>query len=93
MDKSLPADRLAQEILMVLAQGEVTVADLADSLRVHPDWLHRLLVGEIRELSLLTVVGICRELRVMPEDIWDPGDAAEAFRDFPGNTFDPDDSG
>ncbi len=91
MERNLPADRLAHELLMILAQGEVTVTELADSLRVHPNWLRRLLAGEIRELPLLTVVGICRELRVMPEDIWDPGEAAEAFRDFPASTFDPDD--
>jgi DNA-binding Xre family transcriptional regulator len=91
VDRYLPADRLAQELLMILAQGDITLPALADSLRVHPAWLHKVLTGEVTQLTLLTVVGICRQLRIMPEDIWEPGEAAEAFRGFPPNTFDPDD--
>jgi DNA-binding Xre family transcriptional regulator len=91
VDKYLPADRLARELLMILAQGDITLPALADSLRVHPDWLHKVLAGDITELTLLTVVGICRQLRIMPEDIWESGQVAEAFRGFPPNTFDPED--
>ncbi len=90
MDKNLPAERLAQELLTILSQGDITLSALAHSLLVHPDWLQKVLVGEIAELTLLTVVGICRQLRIMPEDVWDPGQVAEAFRGFPCNTFDPD---
>lgn len=92
MDYSLPADRLAAELLVILTQGDITLAALADSLGAQPDWLQRVLSGEISELPLLTVVGICRRLRIMPEDIWDPAEVAAAFQDFPPNTFDPDDA-
>jgi DNA-binding Xre family transcriptional regulator len=88
--KYLPAEPLARELLMVLSQGDLTLDELADSLLVHPAWLHRVLAGDITELSLLTVVAICRRLRIMPEDVWAPGQAAEAFQGFPPNTFDPD---
>lgn len=77
---------------MILSQGDITLAALADSLLVHPDWLQKVLAGEITELTLLTVVGICRQLRIMPEDIWDSGQVADGFRGFPSNTFDPDDT-
>ena len=29
------------------------------------------MAGQITELPLLTVLGICRRLRLMPDDIWD----------------------
>ena len=87
MEDRLPADRLAQEMLLILSQGDITVSALAVTIRVHPDWLRKLLVGEIAELDLLTVVGICRELRVMPEDIWDAAQAAHAFREFTADAF------
>lgn len=89
MDTHLPAEQLAQEIRTVVAQGGITVEDLATSMGVHPQWLLRLMTGEVTELTLLTVVGICRRLRLMPEDIWEPGLVAQVFRAFPSNTFDP----
>ena len=45
---------------MILAQGDITLPALADSLRVHPAWLHKVLTGEVTQLTLLTVVGIAR---------------------------------
>lgn len=91
MDHHLPADRFAQEIRSLLARTDMSLDALADSIDVHPRWLRRVMTGEITELTLLTVVGICRRLRVMPEDIWDPGLVARAFAGFPATTFDPDD--
>jgi DNA-binding Xre family transcriptional regulator len=87
--KYLPAEPLARELLVLLSRGDLTVNELAHSLLVHPAWLHKVLMGEITELPLLTVVGICRQLRIMPEDVWGPGQAADAFEGFPANTFDP----
>ena len=88
MDKHLPASRLAQELLLLLAQGDMTLCALARSLRVDTAWLHDVVSGKIARLSLPTVIGICRQLSVMTEDVWEPGQAAEAFRDYPAGTFD-----
>jgi DNA-binding Xre family transcriptional regulator len=90
VERSLPAEPFAQEVFLLLAQTGVDLDRLASSLRVHPDWLRRILAGEITELPLLTVVGLCRAMRVMPEDIWPPDAAARAFAGWPVNTFDPD---
>lgn len=90
MDKYLPADQMAQEIRTLAARG-LSVDELAASMGVHRDWLRRVMTGEVTELTLLTVVGICRRLRLMPEDIWDAGLVARAFFGFPSDTFDPDD--
>jgi len=73
VDKHLPADRFAQEVRALIAHGGLTLDALADSIGVHPSWLRKVVTGEITELTLLTVVGICRRLQVMPEDIWDAG--------------------
>jgi hypothetical protein len=59
----------------------------ADSIGVHPDWLTKVLAGEITKLPLLTVVAICRHLRLMPEDIWDPAEVASAFSNWPARAF------
>jgi DNA-binding Xre family transcriptional regulator len=85
----LPAEPFAHHVLMLLAQG-VTLSAFADSIGVHPRWLERLLAGKITELPLVTVVGICKAMRVMPEDVCPPDDAARAFAGWPVNTFDPD---
>lgn len=90
MDKHLPADRFAQEVRALIAHGGVTLDALADSIGVHPAWLRKVVTGEITELTLLTVVGICRRLQVMPEDIWDASLVARVFSAFPANTFDAD---
>jgi len=71
----------------VLADTDMDLATFADSIGVTPRWLARVLAGEITELPLLTVVGICRRLRLMPEDIWEPGLAASAFATWPGRAF------
>lgn len=87
---NLPAEDFPREMLVVLTQGDITMPQLADSLGVHPRWLGRVLAGEITELPLLTVVGLCRRLRIMPEDILDPGLATQAFADSAPDTFDAD---
>ena len=90
MERSLPAQPLAQEVFLLLAQTGIDIADFASSIGVHPRWLQQILAGEITELPLLTVVGLCKALRVMPEDVWPPDVAARAFAGWPVNTFDVD---
>lgn len=65
----------------------MTLRAFADSIDVRPEWLTKVLAGEITELPLLTVVGICRRLQLMPEDIWDPGLVATAFSNWSGTAF------
>jgi hypothetical protein len=90
MDRSLPAEPFAHEVILLLAQGRIDLASFASSLGVHPRWLQQILAGEITELPLLTVVGLCKAMRVMPEDVWPPEAAARAFAGWPANTFDVD---
>ncbi len=90
MDRSLPAEPFAHRVFLLLAQGRIDLASLASSLGVHPRWLQQVLAGEITELTLLTVVGLCKAMRVMPEDVWPPEAAAQAFAGWPVNTFDVD---
>ena len=90
MELFLPAEPFAHHVFMLLAQG-VELSAYARSIGVHPRWLERLLAGEITELPLLTVVGICKAMRVMPEDVWPPEVAARAFAGWPVETFGPDD--
>ena len=90
MERSLPAEPFAQEVFLLLVQTGIGVADFASSIGVHPRWLQQVLAGEITELPLLTVVGLCKALRVMPEDVWPPDVAARAFTGWPVNTFDVD---
>jgi len=90
MQRSLPAEPFAQEVFLLLARSHIALPAFADSIGVHPRWLERLLAGEITELPLLTVVGLCKALRVMPEDVWPPDVAARAFAGWPVNTFDVD---
>ena len=90
MERSLPAEPFAQEVFLLLVQTGIEVADFASSIGVHPRWLQEVLAGEITELPLLTVVGLCKALRVMPEDVWPPDVAARAFAGWPVNTFDVD---
>lgn len=88
MERSLPAQPFAQEVLLLLAQTGIEMADFASSIGVHPRWLQQVLAGEITEFPLLTVVGLCKAMRVMPEDVWPPDAAARAFFGWPVNTFD-----
>ena len=88
MERSLPAQPFAQEVFLLLAQTGIDMADFASSIGVHPRWLQQVLAGEITELPLLTVVGLCKAMRVMPEDVWPPDAAARAFAGWPVNTFD-----
>ncbi len=90
MERSLPAEPFAQEVVLLLAHTGIALADFASSISVHPRWLQQVLAGEITELPLLTVVGLCKALRVMPEDVWPPDVAARAFAGWPVNTFDVD---
>ncbi len=90
MQRSLPAEPFAQEVFLLLARNDIALPMFAASIGVHPRWLERLLAGEITELPLLTVVGLCKALRVMPEDVWPPDAAARAFAGWPVNTFDVD---
>lgn len=90
MERSLPAEPFTHEVFLLLAQGDVDLPSFADSIGVHPRWLQRVLAGEITELPLLTVVGLCKALRVMPEDVWPPDVAARAFAGWPPTTFDVD---
>jgi DNA-binding Xre family transcriptional regulator len=90
MERSLPAEPFAQEVFLLLVQTGIAAADFASSIGVHPRWLEQVLAGEITELPLLTVVGLCKALRVMPEDVWPPDVAARAFAGWPVNTFDVD---
>lgn len=90
MQRSLPAEPFAQEVFLLLAGSDVALPAFADSIGVHPRWLERLLAGDVTELPLLTVVGLCKALRVMPEDVWTPDVAARAFAGWPVNTFDVD---
>ncbi len=89
MERSLPAQPFAQEVFLLLAQTGIDMADFASSIGVHPRWLQQVLAGEITEFSLLTVVGFCKAMRVMPEDVWPPEVAARAFAGWPVATFDP----
>ena len=93
MAEQLPADMLAQVFRSVVAGGGISVEELAASIGVHRDWLRQLMTGEIVELPLLTVVGICRRLRIFPDDIWYPGLVARLFRNFPSGAFYPEDEG
>lgn len=93
MAEQLPADSLAQVIRSVVAGGGISGEELAASIGVHRAWLRKVMTGEIVELPLLAVAGICRRLRTMAEDIWEPGLAARVFRDFPSGAFEPDDEG
>ena len=86
-EHTLPAETFAHDVLAALAQGTMTMADFAYSIDVTPAWLERVLTGEITELPVLTVLGICRKLKVMPEDIWDPELVARAFSEFGGGAF------
>jgi DNA-binding Xre family transcriptional regulator len=90
VERALPAQPFAHEVFILLAQSGIDLADFASSIGVHPRWLQQVLAGEITELSLLTVVGLCKALRVMPEDVWPPDVAARAFAGWPVNTFDLD---
>ena len=63
MERSLPAEPFTHEVFLLLAQGDVDLPSFADSIGVHPRWLQRVLAGEITELPLLTVVGLCKALR------------------------------
>lgn len=90
MERSLPAEPFAHEVLVLLAQTGIDLGDFASSIGVHPRWLAELLGGRITDLALLTVVGLCKALRIMPEDVWPPEAAAPAFAGWPTNTFDPD---
>lgn len=90
-EHTLPAETFAHEVLAVLARGDMTLADFAFSIDATPAWLEKVLTGEISELPLLTVVGICRKLKLLPEDIWDSGTVAQVFADFPGTIFLADD--
>lgn len=90
MERSLPAEPFAHDVLVLLAQTGIDVAEFASSIGVHPRWLRKVLDGRITELPLLTVVGLCKALRVMPEDVWPPDVAAWAFAGWPVNTFDVD---
>lgn len=83
----LPAEAFAHQVLLVLAESDMTLPAFADSIGVHAEWLTKVLAGEIGQLPLLTIAGICRRLQLMPEDIWDPGMVAEAFSAWPGRTF------
>ncbi len=86
-EQSLPAATFAHEVLALLAQGDLTLTAFAHSIDVTPAWLERVVAGEITELPLLTVLGICRKLRLLPDDIWDGETVARAFADFPGAAF------
>ena len=90
-EHTLPADTFAREVLALLAQGDMTLTDFAHSIDVTPAWLERVVAGEITELQVLTVLGICRKLRLLPDDIWDRETVARAFADFPGAAFLDDD--
>jgi len=90
MERSLPAEPFAQEVFLLMAQTGIPLEAMASSLGVHPRWLRRVLAGEITELPLLTVVGLCKAMRVMPEDVWPPEAAARAFAGWPVRTFDVD---
>ena len=90
MERSLPAEPFAQEVFLLLAQTGIAMADFASSIGVHPRWLQQVLAGGISELPLLTVVGLCKALQIMPEDVWPPDVAARAFTGWPVNTFDVD---
>lgn len=87
MEQSLPAEPFAHHVFLLLAQG-VELAPYAASIGVHPRWLEQVLAGEVAELPLPAVVGICNAMRVLPDDIWSPQAATNAFRDWPANTFD-----
>ena len=87
MQLSVPAEPFAHYVFLLLAQG-VDARALADSINVTPRWLERVLAGETTELPLLTVVGICNAMRILPDDVWSPAVAAHAFGDWPTNTFD-----
>jgi len=91
LDSHLPADRFAQEARALVAAGAISVHDLARSIGVEPQWLRRVMTGEVTRLTLSRVIGICRRLCLMPEDIWDSGAVAAAFAGFPSDTFDTDD--
>jgi hypothetical protein len=90
MEQSLPAEPFAHEVLLLLAQTGADLAEFASSIGVHPRWLRKVLDGRITELPLLTVVGLCKALRIMPEDVWPSDAAARAFVGWPTNAFDPD---
>ena len=90
MERALSAQPFAHEVFLLLAQSGISVADFASSIGVHPRWLQQVLAGEITEFPLLTVVGLCKALRVMPEDVWPPDVAARAFAGWPVDTFDVD---
>lgn len=91
-EHQLPAEPFAEAVRSAMSGGDLTLEALADSLAVHPGWLGKVLAGEVTELSLLTVVGICRRLRVMPEQIWDAEEVAWAFHGFGPGAFDPDEA-
>lgn len=86
-NESLPAEAFGHEVLAVLVQGDISLAAFARSIDVTPAWLERVLAGQITELPLLTVLGICRKLRLLPDDIWDAETVAGAFANFPGGAF------
>ena len=88
MDHYLPAEPFAHQVFLLLAQG-IALEAFAASIGAHPDWVQRLLLGEITRLPLLPVVGFCRAMSIMPEDVWPPDVAARAFSDWPPDTFDP----
>jgi DNA-binding Xre family transcriptional regulator len=90
VERALSAQPFAHEVFILLAQSGIDLADFASSVGVHPRWLQQVLAGEITELPLLTIVGLCKALRVMPEDVWPPDVAARAFAGWPVNTFDVD---
>lgn len=86
-NENLPTDIFAQEVLALLAHSGLSLAAFARSIEVTPAWLERVVAGEITELPLLTALGICRKLRLLPEDIWDAETVAHAFAEFPATAF------
>ena len=77
-EHTLPGETFADDVLAVWPRDD-DAGRLRYSIDVTPAWLEQVLAGEITELPVLTVLGICRKLKVMPEDMWDPELVARAF--------------
>lgn len=90
-EHTLPAETFAHTVLVVMGQSGMSVTEFADTLDVEAEWLQAMLAGEIVELHVLVVARLCRRLGLLPEDIWNPAAAAEAFADTPGTAFLDDD--
>lgn len=54
---------------MAVTQSHQPRAAFARTVGGTPAWRRRVLAGEITELHLLTALGICRTLRLLPEVI------------------------